>query len=80
MPMMGYYGYWDGGWGVLGFLWMIVWWAIIIAAVIALVRWLSRGYSACRRDQSALDILKERYAKGEITKTQFEAMKKDIGE
>lgn len=80
--MMNYYGYGYGGYGLLGFLWMILWWAIIIVAVVALVRWLGRGHETWHhdRDPSATEILKERYAKGEITRAQFETMKKDVGE
>lgn len=70
MMMTGY-----GGFGWLGWIFPILWWALVIFGVVAAVRWLAkRGKSG-----SALDLLKERYAKGEITKQQFEEMKKDIG-
>jgi len=61
---------------------MILWWVLIIVAIIALVRW-GISSSAARRGQnqqskSALDILKERYARGEINKQEYEARKRDL--
>ncbi len=37
-----------------------------------------RHYTKDNRSESAMDILNRRYAKGEITKEEFERMKKDI--
>ncbi|HLD64039.1 MAG TPA: SHOCT domain-containing protein [Candidatus Peribacteraceae bacterium] len=71
--MMGY-GF---GFAPFGFLFMILWWVLIIAAIIALVKWLARG-SGTAGGQSPLDILKERYAKGEIDKQEFKERKKDL--
>lgn len=77
-PMMGY------GMGWLGFLMMFLFWALVITAAVFLVKWLIQ---ASRRSDSghesasggrALDILKERYARGEINKEEFERMKADI--
>lgn len=75
------YGYgMTGGFG-FGWIFMILWWAVLIGGVIALVRWLgtssSRG-SAYRPEGAALDILKERYARGEIDREQFQKMKSDL--
>lgn len=72
-----------------GGVWLMVLWAFLFiifwAAVIALIIWAIRRFS--RRDsetnyalkQTPLDIAKERYAKGEISKEQFEQIKKDLG-
>ena len=57
---------------MFGFLFQIVFWVLVIYGIV----WLFRRAKGERGN--ALDILKERYAKGEITREQFEAMKKDI--
>jgi len=78
--MMG--GFFGGG----GFIWMIfifIFVTAIIFGIILLIVWLVRrasypGKISKTEVNSALEILKERYAKGEITKKEFEIMKKDI--
>jgi putative membrane protein len=82
-PMMGYGGWnnWNNmmSWGGFGFGWifMIVFWMLIVLGVVALVRYLG-GAKQSSAGKTPLDILKERYAKGEINKKEFEEMKKDI--
>lgn len=76
---------WDGiggmgwGWIGLGMVHMLLFWILVILGIVVLVRWLAAGPP---RDHlpDALEILKARYARGEITKEQFEQMKRDIGE
>ena len=65
------------GWG-MGWGWLIS--LIIIAAFIwVLLRAFNRaGQSKRAGDKKPLDILKERYAKGEINKAEFEERKKDL--
>lgn len=79
--MMGYYGY-GTGWGymgVWGWFFMVVFWVLIIIGIVALVRGASgNGERHHRGENSALDILKERYAKGEMTRKEFEEKKKDL--
>jgi len=79
------YGFYDGygGWGagsMMGWfgggIMMIVFWALFIALIVWIVR--EVGVRSTHSNSSALDILKERYARGEITKEQFETIKKDI--
>ena len=78
--MMWNYGN-DFGWFGLGLGWifMLFWWLLVIAGIVFLVRWfinLAKGDTTCGR--SALDILKERYARGEIGKQEFEEKKREI--
>lgn len=62
-----------------GWVMMIVFWLLAAIVIIAFVRWfLNQSQGGCRHGNSALDILKERYAKGEIDKKEFEAKKKDL--
>lgn len=67
------------GWGFGGGLMMIIFWVFITVLVVWLVKNL-RGErnSESQNSKSALDILKERYAKGEIDKREFEEKKKDL--
>jgi putative membrane protein len=74
--MMGY-----GGFG-FGWIFSIIFWALIIWAIVALVRAVNgKGGSSWMnqdKEDSAMKILKERYAKGEISKEEFEQKRKDI--
>jgi putative membrane protein len=76
--MMWWFGY-PGGLGIGAIVLMFVFWAAIIGLIVWGVLRLTRsqgGQTANKKD--ALDIAKERYAKGEITKEQFEQIKKDL--
>jgi len=67
---------------------MWIWPVLIIVLIVLLVRFVGMGYSTRNSGsspaaglpsaESALDILKKRYAKGEISKEEFERMKRDI--
>ncbi len=71
--MMDYYPYGTGWFGMgFGFLSMIIFWGLIIWLIV----WLVNRFS--REHESASEILKKRLAKGEITKKQFDEMKKSI--
>ncbi len=65
-----------GGYG-FGALWMLFWWVLVIALIIFLVRWAMRQVKG-EGGRSAIEILKERYAKGEIDRKEFEERMKDI--
>ena len=78
--MMGWGGY-GPGWGVFGVLHMLLWWVLIVLGIVVLVRWLVTGAHGGRHASSedrALTILRERYARGEIDKAEYEARKKDL--
>jgi putative membrane protein len=70
------------GWGGLGWIFMIVFWALVIVGLIFLVKWLAGlSHSQTMRGKgpdSAMEILRERYAKGEINKEEFEQKKRDL--
>ncbi len=70
--MMYYYGHM----GYFGWIWMVVFWG----AVIWLILWLVNRSNSKISDEkeTPMEILKERYARGEITKKEYEQMKKDI--
>ena len=80
---MGGYGYgWDGGWlgmGV-GMIGMLLFWVLIILGIVVLVKWLAgtQSSAAAPPAKGALDIVKERYARGEIDKEEFEQKKRDL--
>ncbi len=62
---------------------MGVFWIVVIIGIIFLIRWLTGSSSQrsheVRSGDSALEILKIRYAKSEIGKEEFEQKKKDLG-
>ena len=73
--MMGSYGL-GYGYMALG----LIFWILIIVGVILLIKWLiEQGKTTGGEQQmTAMDILKARYAKGEITTEEFEEMKKRL--
>jgi len=78
----GMMGDWGMGW--FGGIFMIILWILIIVGVVFLIKWLVQspgGHSSPGRTDTssrALDILKERYARGEINKQEFEEKKRDL--
>ena len=70
---------WDGGWMFpLGPLMMLAFVAAVVAVIVLLVRWLVNRRSAARTStgNGALDILRERFARGEIDKEEYEERKR----
>ena len=68
------------GWAMGGmwFFW-ILFWILVIAGVVLIVNGLiQRDRGGRTNEESPLDILKKRYAKGEIDQEQFERMKREL--
>lgn len=67
---------WWGAWGI-GMMIMLLFWVLVIVGLVLGIRWLiSQGKEP--RSDSALEILRQRYARGEINKDEFEAKKRDL--
>ncbi len=84
MSMMGF-----GGFGMM--LWMVIFWVLVVGVALWLLSRLfpgTGGHSSTERSPAsktaingsgrALDILKERYARGEITKAEYQAIRRDL--
>ncbi|HWP58468.1 MAG TPA: SHOCT domain-containing protein [Candidatus Acidoferrales bacterium] len=65
------------GWGLGMFFMMLLFWGLVIVGLVLGIRWLiSQGKES--RSDSALEILRRRYARGEIDKEEFETKKRDL--
>lgn len=64
----------------MGGMWLglIFWIVIIVLIVYLIVRFANQQNTRTTSNESALDILKKRYARGEISKEEFEEIKKDL--
>ena len=79
--------WWGGGWAMIfGPLFMILFLAVLIAAVVFLARWVGGPWQTTALPhhtppgRTPLDILKERFARGEIDKDEFEERRRVLGE
>jgi len=67
---------WWWGWGMMAM--MFLFWVLFIVGLVVGIRWLlSKGNE--QKQDSAIEILRQRYARGEINKEEFEVKKKDLG-
>ena len=78
--MMG--SFYGGGLGWVGMVFGFIFFILVVIGIIFLIVWLVKKSNnpgvENRIGSKALEVLKERYAKGEITKDQFDNMKKDL--
>ena len=72
------YGGWGSWMGWLGPVLMAAFWVLVIVGGIFLIRSLVRQGQGRGREDSALDVLKRRYARGEIGKEEYEAKRQDL--
>jgi putative membrane protein len=79
-------------WPAIGSSWTVAWpflllwfavkvamWAVVVTGVVLAIRWLRR-HSPHAAPLTPLEILRARYARGELTKQDFESMRRDLGE
>ncbi|MCL5003948.1 MAG: SHOCT domain-containing protein [Patescibacteria group bacterium] len=84
--MMGYFWPNHMGWGfgsfgflgLIGVIFNILFWVLIVLLIVSLFKHLSGSKEAEKESDSSLKILKERYARGEINKEEFDQKKKDL--
>ena len=64
-------------WIIFGVLFMVIFWGGLIALIVWTMTKLNRRGETTQK-HSLLDVVRERYAKGEISKDEFEQLKKDL--
>jgi len=76
--LMGHHGYMGGGMGII----MIIFWVFLIGAIALLVSGAVNGIRGAKHHQDGvrnpIETLNQRYAQGEIDKTEFEKMRRDL--
>ncbi|MFS8119264.1 MAG: SHOCT domain-containing protein [Microcoleus sp.] len=75
--MRDYWGY-GNNYDAWGFVFMLLMMTLVVLGVIVLVRYLGQTAHNESKEETALDLLKNRYAKGEIDKKEFEEKRKDL--
>jgi putative membrane protein len=75
--MMGNYGGYWMRFGPIGIFCSLIFWVLVIIAIVYLIKHLAKGGGEVKKDD-AVEILKARYAKGEISKEDFEKIKKEL--
>ncbi len=69
----------DGGFGFMGgFMW--IFWIAVIVGLVFLIKWIVQQSKPVEQkyNENSLDILKRRYARGEVDRKEYEQKKKDI--
>ncbi len=71
------WGIW-GAWSIVMMLMMLVFWGAVVVGMVLAIRWLVNQSKEARPADAALDILRQRYSRGDISKEEFEAKKRDL--
>lgn len=70
-----------GSWG-MGFGWafMLLFWGLLVVGIVVLVKWLMAQPPGSKgsREKTALEIVQERYARGEIEREEYEQKRRDL--
>ncbi len=67
-----------GWWMIFGWVWMVAFWGLIVWAVVTLVTRLSGDQRRPPETSGPLQILEERYARGEISHEEFEERRRNL--
>ncbi len=74
--------HWDWGqnWGMTGYgvFMMVLFWGLVIAGIVLVIRLLTGSSRPDTGEETPVEILKKRYAKGEVTKAEYEEKMKDL--
>ncbi len=68
----------SGWWMLFGGIWMVFFWGGIIALIVWGITRLTRSDGRQHHRHDALDIAEERYASGEITREEYQRIRKDV--
>ena len=71
---------WGGRHGMFGGLMMLIFWATIVALIFMAVRWFLMGRKITQAPTDAMEILKSRYAQGELDEEQYRKLKSVLEE
>lgn len=67
--------YWGNGHGIFGGLTMLAFWGVVIALIVLVVRWVLQSGKNSSASSDALEILRARYARGELDEDEFQKRK-----
>ncbi len=68
----------EGGWGFGMGLGMWVFWIVLIIIIVDMIRVISPGYGSSPPEKNPMEILKARYARGEIDEEEFNQRRKEL--
>jgi len=74
-----HWGSFGMGWGTgLGWIFIVIFWILLILGIVYLIKYVAGSAKKEEPKETALDILKKRYASGEINKEEFDRIKDDL--